>query len=98
MQIKLDKEYEYAEIDGNQINIDSSASGKSVILLILLQDEVIYELKIAIIDNESSYANGYGTKDQPYLISTPEQWKTFIPRRSICPAPQRATATQRMLR
>ena len=78
VQIKLDKEYEYAEIDGNQINIDSSASGKSVILLILLQDEVIYELKIAIIDNESSYANGYGTKDQPYLIATPEQWKTFI--------------------
>lgn len=78
IQIKLDKTYDYASISNNQIQIDSSASGKSLVLMVMLHDEVVYTLNIAIVDNESSYANGYGTKDQPYLISTADQWNTFV--------------------
>lgn len=78
IQIKLDKTYDYASISNNQIQIDSSASGKSLVLMVLLHDEVVYTLNIAIVDNQSSYADGYGTKDQPYLISTADQWNMFI--------------------
>ena len=78
IQIKLDKTYDYASISNNQIHIDSSASGKSLVLMVMLHDEVVYTLNIAVVDNQSSYANGYGTKDQPYLISTADQWNTFV--------------------
>lgn len=78
IQIKLDKTYDYATISNNQIQIDSSASGKSLVLMVMLHDEVVYTLNIAVVDNQSSYANGYGTKDQPYLISTADQWNTFV--------------------
>lgn len=78
IQIKLDKAYDYATISNNQIQINSSASGKSLVLMVMLHDEVVYTLNIAVVDNQSSYANGYGTKDQPYLISTADQWNSFI--------------------
>lgn len=78
IQIKLDKTYDYASISNNQIQIDSSASGKSLVLMVMLHDEVVYTLNIAVVDNQSSYANGYGTKDQPYLISSADQWNTFV--------------------
>ena len=78
IQIKLDKIYDYASISNNQIHIDSSASGKSLVFMVMLHDEVVYTLNIAVVDNQSSYANGYGTKDQPYLISTADQWNTFV--------------------
>ena len=78
IQIKLDKTYDYASISNNQIQIDSSASGKSLVLMVMLHDEVVYTLNIAVVDNQSSYANGYGTKDQPYLIYTTDQWNTFV--------------------
>ena len=76
--IKLDKEYDYARANNNQITIDASAAGKSIVLVIVLHDEIIYNLNITIADNSSSYAGGYGTKDQPYLISTPAQWNAFV--------------------
>ena len=76
--IKLDKDYDYARANNNQVEIDASAAGKSIVLVIVLHDEIIYNLNITIADNSSSYAGGYGTKDQPYLISTPAQWNAFV--------------------
>ena len=77
-KIALDKNYEYATISGNTLNIASAAAGKSIAVFVKIHDENIYKLNIAVADNQSVYANGYGTKDQPYLISTPEQWKSFM--------------------
>ncbi|MDY3811244.1 MAC/perforin domain-containing protein, partial [Eubacterium sp.] len=77
-KIALDKNYEYATISGNTLNIASAAAGKSIAVFVKIHDENIYKLNVAVTDNQSVYANGYGTKDQPYLISTPEQWKSFM--------------------
>lgn len=77
-KIAFDKNYEYATISGNTLNIASAAAGKSIAVFVKIHDENIYKLNIAVTDNQSVYANGYGTKDQPYLVSTPEQWKSFM--------------------
>ena len=76
--LSLDKSYSYASISGNTLAIDSSAAGKAIGICVKIHDEDVYNLMVAVVDNQSIYANGYGTKDQPYLISTPEQWKSFI--------------------
>lgn len=75
----LDNNYSYASISGNTLTIDSSAAGKIIGISVRIHDEDVYNLKIVVVDdNQSIYSNGYGTKDQPYLISTPEQWNNFI--------------------
>lgn len=79
VRIVLDKDYDYATIDGNMLSIASSAAGKSITVLVKINGEDVYKLFITVTTNEfDGYANGYGTKDQPYLISTPEQWKSFM--------------------
>lgn len=77
-EITLDKNYKYATISGNTLNIDSIAVGNSIAVSVKIHGENIYKLNIDVMNNQSGYANGYGTKDQPYLISTPEQWKSFM--------------------
>ena len=78
VEITLDKNYEYATISGNSLYIDSIAVGNSIAVSVKIHGENIYKLNIDVMNNQSVYANGYGTKDQPYLICTPEQWKSFM--------------------
>ena len=78
VEITLDKNYEYATISGNTLYIDSIAVGNSIAVSVKIHGENIYKLNIDVMNNQSVYANGYGTKDQPYLICTPEQWKSFM--------------------
>lgn len=80
VKIVLDENYDFASINNNnEIQIGSAAIGKTLVLKVTLYNEEVYSLNIEIEDNgSSSYANGYGTKDQPYIISTPDQWNMFI--------------------
>lgn len=80
IQFELDEVYDYASLNGNQLHIDSSAEGRQIALSLNLHGEKIYTLDINVKNKDSAlaYANGYGTKDQPYLISTPDEWKAFV--------------------
>lgn len=80
IQFELDRAYNYASLNGNQLHIDSSAEGRQIALSLNLHGEKIYTLNINVENNDSAsvYANGYGTKDQPYLISTPDEWWAFV--------------------
>lgn len=77
--VQLNKEYDFARIEDNKLVIDDNTNGKSLVLEILMNEEIVYSLKIGIFDDPSSfYSNGYGTIDQPYLITTSSEWNSFI--------------------
>jgi len=77
VSLSLAKNYSGVSISGNTVNIGSDVSGMLEIK-VLLKEQQVAKFYITIESEHYGYYSGYGTKDQPYLISNTEEWNNFV--------------------
>ena len=81
-EFALKQNYSFAHLSNNRLTLDDDADGEELVLCVKLYDKEIFLLNITIQDS-GVYANGYGTKDQPYLISSASEWNAFFSGRNF---------------
>lgn len=78
-EIVLDEAYSDVSLSNNLLYIGNNAEyDKTINLSVRLHGVDICNLKILVEDTPSDYMGGYGTKDQPYLISNAEHWNSIM--------------------
>lgn len=63
-------------LQDNVLTIKEGANGNTIKLALLVKEQEVFNLDINI--GVGDFAMGYGTKDQPYLISNLMEWNQFI--------------------
>ncbi len=66
----------HGKMNGQTLTINSNTKGQKIVIQLLIKDVPILRFNISI--DEGSFLRGFGTKEQPYLISDNSEWTQFI--------------------
>lgn len=66
----------YCTLNGNTLTIKDGTIGKRIVLELKVFDYVMFTLNVEV--SRGAFEKGYGSKNQPYLISTSSEWTQLI--------------------